>query len=378
MAVKVTLRQKKIKNGLKSLYLDYYPPIINKKGKETRREFLKMYIHEKPLNAKEKSHNKTTWEIAEKIRESRALSIYNKEYGFKQNVTPKIDFVNYFKEIVDEKYDSTTFSNYQSWLASYHYYKSFADKIYSDRLDKKHIEKFKVYLKKVKSNKTKKTLSISTVATYFKNFLHVVDKAYQDDILKENFTKGIKNVKVEYQPREYLTKAELKKLWKTPTENITFKYLCFFCVYTGFRFNEAKKLKWEDISQDDSGNKIVRLYHSKGKKYTINPISEEAYQLLKGIGAKNRTDRIFDIEYSVAYRLIKKWVKDAKILKNITLHNLRHTYAVLQLEAGTDYYTLSKMLGHENISTTKVYAKITDHKKIETLDKIKIDFDEID
>lgn len=69
MAVKVKLLQKKISGGRKSLYLDFYPAIISPKtGKETRREFLGLYIHEKPKHAIEKQYNAEQLKLAEAIR----------------------------------------------------------------------------------------------------------------------------------------------------------------------------------------------------------------------------------------------------------------------------------------------------------------------
>jgi site-specific recombinase XerD len=58
--------------------------------------------------------------------------------------------------------------------------------------------------------------------------------------------------------------------------------------------------------------------------------------------------------------------------KNITFHCFRHTYATLQLEFGTDVYTVSKMLGHKHIKTTQVYAKVVDRKKNQTINKIRV------
>ena len=56
MAVKVTLREKPISKNRKSLYLDFYPAVYNhKKGKKTRREFLGMYVYDKPKNHTEKN-----------------------------------------------------------------------------------------------------------------------------------------------------------------------------------------------------------------------------------------------------------------------------------------------------------------------------------
>jgi site-specific recombinase XerD len=68
--------------------------------------------------------------------------------------------------------------------------------------------------------------------------------------------------------------------------------------------------------------------------------------------------------------LLPIWFKDASIEKHITFHCFRHTYASLQMAAGTDIFTVSKMLGHKKIKTTQIYTKIIDEKKRETTNKI--------
>ena len=64
---------------------------------------------------------------------------------------------------------------------------------------------------------------------------------------------------------------------------------------------------------------------------------------------------------------------DAGITKNITFHCSRHTFATLQLEHGTDIYTVKDMLGHTNVRTTQIYGHIVDPSKRKAAEAIYID-----
>jgi site-specific recombinase XerD len=81
-----------------------------------------------------------------------------------------------------------------------------------------------------------------------------------------------------------------------------------------------------------------------------------------------------DLKYSAYHnKLLFQWIGAAGITKDITFHCFRHTFATLQLYNGTDLYTVSKMLGHKDLKTTQVYAKIVDATKRTAVDKIKLD-----
>jgi len=110
------------------------------------------------------------------------------------------------------------------------------------------------------------------------------------------------------------------------------------------------------------------------------PISEQAYSLLGE--RKEASEKVFEgLIYSAhENKHLAKWVVAAGIKKYITFHCFRHTFATLQLSKrpdgspGTDIFTVSKMLGHRDLKTTQIYAKIIDPTKRETADKIKLDF----
>ena len=94
-------------------------------------------------------------------------------------------------------------------------------------------------------------------------------------------------------------------------------------------------------------------------------------------------------QYSVIICIFSTWQNaETKLISNglrfiltcplflaqpITFHCFRHSYATLQLAGGTDIYTVSKMLGHTNVRTTQIYAKVIDAKKEKATETIKLD-----
>lgn len=65
-------------------------------------------------------------------------------------------------------------------------------------------------------------------------------------------------------------------------------------------------------------------------------------------------------------------VNPLKVAFAVLFHLARHTYATLQIAAGTDIFTVSKMLTHKNVATTQIYAELVSEKKRETVDKISL------
>ena len=98
------------------------------------------------------------------------------------------------------------------------------------------------------------------------------------------------------------------------------------------------------------------------------PLSQDAIALTPERNDAPDSAHVFVLPtLDCAESVIAQWVKDAGINKHITFHCARHTFATLLLTMGGDLYTTSKLLGHKNISTTQVYAKIVDEKKAQAV-----------
>lgn len=94
LCTKVTVRKRPIKNGQASLYLDFYPAIRNPKtGRFTRREYLGIYIYEKPTEKFEIEYNKTMLRNAELIKCRRTESIIAENFGFLDRSKGNEDFL---------------------------------------------------------------------------------------------------------------------------------------------------------------------------------------------------------------------------------------------------------------------------------------------
>ena len=93
------------------------------------------------------------------------------------------------------------------------------------------------------------------------------------------------------------------------------------------------------------------------------PISEQAYKLCGT--PQDPHCLVFEDLTDSAWisKPLERWISSAGIIKHITFHSFRHTFAILQLSNGTDIYTVSKMLGHTNVKTTQIYAKVVNEKE---------------
>ncbi|HBV14003.1 MULTISPECIES: site-specific integrase [Chryseobacterium] len=274
------------------------------------------------------------------------------------------NFVRYFDLLVTKRHKNNSESIQVNWYRSIEFLKDFGgETITFSQIDTRFCEKFKAYLLSAKSGSNKEnSISQNTASTYFSVFRAALKEAFIDGYFTSDISAKIKSIPHKESRREYLTLDELNTLVQTPCELDVLKRAALFSALTGLRHSDIQKLTWNEISLENDQAKI-NFTQKKTKGVEYMPMSKQALQLCGSVGLP--TDLIFKNLTDPAWisRPLKKWIESAGITKKITFHNFRHTFATLQLSSGTDIYTVSKMLGHTNVKTTQVYAKIVDEKK---------------
>ncbi|MDV2444482.1 recombinase [Elizabethkingia anophelis] len=298
--------------------------------------------------------------------DSESLLIEQKEKG-------QEDVIEYFDKLARKKHAKSSQSIQTNWKRTIEFLKEFAgESLVFSQINNQKAEDFKHFLLSAPCGGNKKgTISHNTAATYFSIFKAALKQAFVDGYILVDISSKIKGIPEEDSIREYLTIEELNTLVVTPCERGVLKRAALFSALTGLRHSDIQKLRWKEISIE---NNIARLHFmqkkTKGVEYI--PISQQAFQLC---GEPRSSEQLIFEDLpnpSWISRPLKKWIERAGIKKNITFHCFRHTFATLQLSNGTDIYTVSKMLGHTNVKTTQIYAKVIDEKKNKAAEAIQL------
>lgn len=377
MGVHVALRKKPISKGRFSLYLDFYPAIISDKtGRLTRREYLRLHIPVKPRTTFEKVQKDNTLEIAEGIRNKRENELnkpevyhsFEKERKNREKIGEK-DFIEYYRTLCRKRQSS----NHDNWAASLLHLENYTGgKLTFSQLTEQFCNGFKDHLMNARRQGSDTiTLSQNSAVSYFNKFKAALKQAYRDGFIFDNLSMKVSSIKTLETQRNFLTLEELRKLVNTNCPDPMLKNAALFSALTGLRFSDIQRLTWGDLEYND-GEYFIRFSQKKTKAPEYHPISEQAVKLMGK--PEDNTKQVFSgLRYSTATsRDIVKWLGLAGITKDVTFHGFRHTYATLQLSNGTDIYTVSKLLGHKNLKTTQIYAKVMDQAKRDAANKIKL------
>lgn len=284
------------------------------------------------------------------------------------------DFIEYFGKQAAKRHKNDSKSIGVNWDRAHDLLKIFTKEkpLPFAQIDMHLIESFRDFLLKAPRGGNKSgTISQNTASTYFTLFKAALHQAFIDSYFDVDIAAKVKGISGVESRREYLTIEELNKLAATPCEYPMLKKAAFFSALTGLRHSDIRKMTWKELSVEGDHYRINFTQRKTGGVEHM-PISEQAYLIC---GEPAEPDRlVFEglQDPSWINRPVKKWIEAAGIKKHITFHCFRHSYATNQLTEGTDLYTVSKMLGHTNIRTTQIYAKVVDSKKEEAAQAIKL------
>lgn len=327
----IRIRLKTLRNGNKSIYLDYY------KDGNREYEFLKLYlIPEKTASAK--IQNEETLKTANAIKAQRVIALQNQEHGFSNSgMKARINFIAYL-ESQAKKYEENGSKAYgrtvRNTICQLVRYKG--DKITMKQVDKNYLLGYIEYLNGGASKyfvdgpkgKDRKKLSAAAKALYFNCVVTALNRAVKEDIIASN---PADKIPAQDKPKEsqstkvYLTLDEIKTLAETPCKYPNLKSAFLFSCFCGLRMSDIRKLKWSAISNTSNGNKQVETLQQKTGEPVYIPLSNNALQWLPNKGGETDENLVFDLPHvSTIEKWLSEWAETADIKKHITYHVRRH------------------------------------------------------
>lgn len=216
-------------------------------------------------------------------------------------------------------------------------------------------------------------------STTISHYITVIGSFYSfligENLISNNPCENVATPKIVKKLPSYLTEEEVNKLLDinllTPYDYRN-KAMLELLYATGLRITELCNLKLSDV---DVNNCFIRVY-GKGKKERIVPVTDLALKHLltyiydyRNIILKDKDSEYLFISNSLTnisrqgfFKILKKECKRAGIEKNVSPHILRHSFATHLLKHGADLRIIQELLGHEDITTTQVYAHLVNEK----------------
>lgn len=348
----VKLRKKALQQGGFSLYLDIYKNGVRKY------EFLKLYLVPERTR-QDKQTNKETMRIAETVKAQRIVEIERDGFNLSKVSTETV--ADWFAcELKRKKDNGMMFKNLRATLPLV---RDFFSTIQLKDLTRDKIIKYRELIEG-------KTLSKNTKTSYFSCFKAAINQAIKLGKVKAEVLTMVSGLPMADSHREFLTMDEVKKLAATNCKDKGLKRAFLFSCLTGLRSIDIMKLTWGNVSTVSGFTRLTFMQQKTGGQEYLE-ISEQATALM---GEREDDGSLVFGDFNKRNTKIGKkltaWAKSAGINKHITFHCARHTFAVMMLELGVNIAVIQKLLGHRDLSTTLIYAKVLDKSKREAVTMI--------
>lgn len=226
----------------------------------------------------------------------------------------------------------------------------------------------------------KTTTSEHTVRTYFATLRSFFNTAVRWKYLRTNPCKEVEKPKVrEIQPPHF-SKDEFAKVLKH-IKHEEIRELCLASLYSAMRLSEILNLCWSNV---DFENRLIHIQNSdtfstKSRKNRTIPISDQLCDLLTARKHKARFEFVFPNRHGVRQNrnycsaYFKQCVRDAGVNPKLHWHSIRHTAATWLVQSGVSIFSVQKILGHAQISTTQIYSHLQPSDLHNTVNLITLD-----
>lgn len=277
-----------------------------------------------------------------------------------------------------------TLSHYkttQKYLLAYLKKQYKSDDFRLSQLNHQFVVGFETFLRKLHPIHHHGSLSNNETMKHIQRLRKMVRMAVNNEwIEKYPFQKfKIRMVKRE---REFLTLGELRKIqdYQTKIERLRIvKDLFVFSCYTGIAYCDIMNLNEDNLILGIDGKYWISTKRQKTKNSFKLPLMGPALSIIKRYQyhPKRRTDKLFPgISNQKLNSYLKEIADSCHIKKHITFHMARHTFATtITLSNGAPIETVSKILGHSELATTQIYARVLDRKISEDMNELETKLD---
>ncbi len=357
----VRLRQRKLKDGTQSLYLDIYY-----RG-QREYEYLKLYLHP-GRSATIRARNRETLALAEAIAADRTVQIQRGAHGFDQQQKGRYGVVATLKAYISGLQGKRAQSTIGVWrTTARHIAACFGPDCTFRQLGRDSALRFAAHLRTTPSAR-KQPLHPNTQRRLYEKFFAFLRHAEREGYLQRRQLPHFDPPETIETERPHLSWEQVQRLARTECQHGSVKRAFLFSCLTGMRKGDIRLLEWGQISEADGYTRITfRQEKTRGLEYLDIP--PDAAALLGERGAAHEqpfgglpSDRTISAA-------LDAWAAAAG-LDRFTFHTGRHTFAVLQISLGTDIFTLQQLLGHRDIQTTQVYARVLDPQKRAAVSRI--------
>ena len=233
-------------------------------------------------------------------------------------------------------------------------------------------EDFRFYLKK-------KRFAAKTVNRHLCWLSRLMYRAVSKRVIRYNPFEDATYEKEERQIR-FLQKSDIAKLMALKVndkEAEQARQIFLFSCFTGLAIADMERLKFSHIQTSADGRRYIRKERQKTKVESVVPLHPIAEEILnrcrENQAVKEEGDALVfprGCSRSVMNNKLSTVGKACGVRQRISFHMARHTFGTLSLSAGIPIESIAKMMGHASISSTQIYAQVTDKKISEDMDKL--------